>query len=124
MKVYAYLRRAMLLVVIAFEVMIWATEGIVPVCAYAAILVGPIVIWKWGRFPASSTANGSESKDGERSPQRETIKRRILRVLACIAFVYAVGIGLGMYRSYQTKVGHERAMERFSEGLHERSEGR
>jgi hypothetical protein len=117
MKVSTYLRLSMLLVVIAFEVMIWQTEGIVPVCAYAAMLGGPIVIWNWGRFPASSTANGSESKDGEQSPQRETIKRWILRVLACIAFVYADGIGLGMYRSYMMKVGHERAMEQLYEGF-------
>jgi hypothetical protein len=117
MKVSTYLRLAMLLAVIAFEAMIWQTEGIVPVCAYAAMLGGPIVIWNWGRFPASSTANGSESKDGEQSPQRETIKRKILRVLACIAFVYAVGIGLGMYRGYQTKVLHDRAMEQLFEGF-------
>jgi hypothetical protein len=67
------------------------------------MLIGPIVIWNWGRTHAVN--------DGEQSPRRRTIKERIVRVLACIAFVYAVGMGLGFYKGYQTQVLFERAMD-------------
>jgi predicted histidine transporter YuiF (NhaC family) len=100
MKVRDYIVRALLFVVIAFEVAILTTEGIVPAGAYAAVLLGPIVIWKLARH--------------------QTIKEKIVRVLACIAFVYAVVVGFAFYKGYQTKVGHERAMEYLEKSWNER----